>query len=311
MVFNVEGDCGTGGLIVVEADWFYGRLTITNQAALLAPPATGQLSVDEQYNGNACPYTLDRGEWTSPTATARCPRMRIRCRSATETAAWTPAPMPPRPLTPAPRAMPACHRRRVARAATVNADAALESDGLWFTCQSRSSHRPLSFEADGAAMTLSGSCRSIAGALVLATFVALAMTGCDDVPCSGEEAIHRERERFLRRDAATVHAQPIWLQHLSPESEPAIPACPRTVRWVLTRDRCARVDSSCTATCRCFGSATHSVSTIDWSCRASTATMRRCVRRSSPSQHSDARDGFDARAAILKSPTNSPMRSSW
>jgi hypothetical protein len=36
-------------------------------------------------------------------------------------------------------------------------------------------------------MTLSGSCRSIAGALVLATFLALALTACDDVPCAGEE----------------------------------------------------------------------------------------------------------------------------
>jgi len=36
-------------------------------------------------------------------------------------------------------------------------------------------------------MTLSGLCRSIAGPIVVATFVALAMTGCDDVPCPGEE----------------------------------------------------------------------------------------------------------------------------
>jgi hypothetical protein len=34
---------------------------------------------------------------------------------------------------------------------------------------------------------LSGSCRSVAGASLLATFLALAMTGCDDVPCPGEE----------------------------------------------------------------------------------------------------------------------------
>jgi hypothetical protein len=36
-------------------------------------------------------------------------------------------------------------------------------------------------------MTLSGSCRSLAGALMLATFLALAMNGCDDVPCAGDE----------------------------------------------------------------------------------------------------------------------------
>ncbi len=63
IVFNVEGDCGTGGLIVVQADAFIGRLTITNHAALLAPPASGQLSVNEEYNGTACPYTLDQGNW--------------------------------------------------------------------------------------------------------------------------------------------------------------------------------------------------------------------------------------------------------
>ena len=36
-------------------------------------------------------------------------------------------------------------------------------------------------------MTLSETCRSIAGAWMLAMFLALAMTGCDDVPCPGEE----------------------------------------------------------------------------------------------------------------------------
>jgi hypothetical protein len=50
-------------------------------------------------------------------------------------------------------------------------------------------------------MTLSGSCRSIAGALVLATFVALAMTGCDDVPCSGEES-------FIVNESGSCAAMP-------------------------------------------------------------------------------------------------------
>jgi hypothetical protein len=36
-------------------------------------------------------------------------------------------------------------------------------------------------------MTASRSCRSVAAALVLAMFLALAMTGCDDPPCPGEE----------------------------------------------------------------------------------------------------------------------------
>jgi len=50
-------------------------------------------------------------------------------------------------------------------------------------------------------MMLSGSCRSIAGALVLATFVALAMTGCDDVPCSGDEA-------FIVNESGSCAAMP-------------------------------------------------------------------------------------------------------
>ena len=62
MVFKVEGDCGTGGLVVLEADSYSGRLTITNQAALLAPPDR-QLSVSSRYNGTACPYTFDQGDW--------------------------------------------------------------------------------------------------------------------------------------------------------------------------------------------------------------------------------------------------------
>ena len=64
MVFDVEGDCGAGGLIVVEGDAWNGTLTITNRAALLAPPANLQLSVNQAYNGTACPYTLDQGNWT-------------------------------------------------------------------------------------------------------------------------------------------------------------------------------------------------------------------------------------------------------
>jgi len=173
-----------------------------------------------------------------------------------------------------------------------------------------SGHGAVSFEADGAAMTLSGSCRSLAGALVLATFVALAMTGCDDVPCSGEEAFivnesgscaAMPQQFTLSRSGCSIHLQ-------NPTGDTGLPA---RGEMGSHPDRCVRVDSSCTATCRHFASATHSVSTIDCSCRASTATMRRCVRRSSPSQHSGTRDGSDARVAILKSPTDSPMRSSW
>jgi hypothetical protein len=50
-------------------------------------------------------------------------------------------------------------------------------------------------------MRLSGSCRSIAGALVLATFLALAMTACDDVPCAGDE-------QFVVNENGTCAATP-------------------------------------------------------------------------------------------------------
>jgi hypothetical protein len=62
VVFNVEGDCGTGGLIVVEVGSYSGQLTVTNAAALLAPPANG-LGVNQSYDSDACPYTLDQGAW--------------------------------------------------------------------------------------------------------------------------------------------------------------------------------------------------------------------------------------------------------
>jgi hypothetical protein len=140
MVFNVEGDCGTGGLIVVEADSYDGRLTITNQAALLAPPASGQLSVDEQYNGSACPFTLDRGEWTITYGYCSTPPYAdplpigdggsgadagadtaADAAATADAGAARDAGLPPR------SGCPSGYRQ---------CRAALESDGLWFTCQS-------------------------------------------------------------------------------------------------------------------------------------------------------------------------------
>jgi hypothetical protein len=136
MVFNVEGDCGTGGLIVVEANSFSGSLTITNQAALLAPPASGQLGVNEQYNGNACPYTLDRGEWTITYGYCSMPAYAdplpigdggggadadTDAATTADAGAARDAGLPPS------SGCPSGYRQ---------CRAALESDGLWFTCQS-------------------------------------------------------------------------------------------------------------------------------------------------------------------------------
>jgi hypothetical protein len=130
-VFNVEGDCGTGGLIVVEADAFAGRLTVTNRAALLAPPANSQLSVDERYNGSACPFTLDRGDWTidygycSTAAFAGPPPIGDAGADADGGVASDAGTA--RDAGPPPSSCPSGYRQ---------CRAALESDGLWFTCRS-------------------------------------------------------------------------------------------------------------------------------------------------------------------------------
>lgn len=62
-VFKAEGDCGSGGLFVLQGS-FSGTLTFTNPAALLAPPESSSLSVYPSYGGRACPYTFDKGDWT-------------------------------------------------------------------------------------------------------------------------------------------------------------------------------------------------------------------------------------------------------
>lgn len=138
-VFEVEGDCGTGGLVVLEADAYSATLTITNQAALLPPPANG-LGVDKRYNGLACPYTLDQGNW-----------------KITYGYCSTPAFADPLPLadggggeasdggaTPDAGATSDAGAARDAGAPSSSpcpagfrqCDATLESDGLWFTCRS-------------------------------------------------------------------------------------------------------------------------------------------------------------------------------
>jgi hypothetical protein len=67
VVFSVDGDCGAGGLVVIEADRYGGQLTITNAPALLTPLPAGSSNdasrLNQRFTGTSCPYTLDRGEW--------------------------------------------------------------------------------------------------------------------------------------------------------------------------------------------------------------------------------------------------------
>jgi hypothetical protein len=67
VVFQVEAGCGPGGLIVVEADDFDGRLTISNRPALGLPDPVvtdSGTNLQGRFNGNTCPYQLEDGDWT-------------------------------------------------------------------------------------------------------------------------------------------------------------------------------------------------------------------------------------------------------
>jgi hypothetical protein len=61
VVFQADPGCGPGGIIVVEADEYLGRLSITNAAALGIHGVTTEHY--DRYMGDACPYTLANGEW--------------------------------------------------------------------------------------------------------------------------------------------------------------------------------------------------------------------------------------------------------
>jgi hypothetical protein len=105
-VFMVEGDCGSGGTIVVEASAYSGQLTITNQPALLtALPGDNNLTRQVFYDGSNCPYTLDQGEWSITIG---------NCSTPVDAAVDSGA-----------AGCQTGYRR---------CEAGLETDGLWFTC---------------------------------------------------------------------------------------------------------------------------------------------------------------------------------
>ena len=63
VAFQVQGDCGANGLIVVAGDSHSSRLTISNEAALLTPPTVSNVNVDRRNTGGSCPYALEKGDW--------------------------------------------------------------------------------------------------------------------------------------------------------------------------------------------------------------------------------------------------------
>ena len=127
-VFKVEGDCGTGGLIVIEASSFSGSLSIANRTALLPPPASG-LGVNQEYNGTACPYTLDQGNWEITYGYCSTPAFPdpLPLADAGTDASDAGAGAARDGGSPSPSSCPNGYRQ---------CQAALESDGLWFTCRS-------------------------------------------------------------------------------------------------------------------------------------------------------------------------------
>jgi hypothetical protein len=69
VAFRVEGDCGPPGVVVVEADPYAGWLTIGNPQALGLPQLNANSGgsstrASGRYDGLACPYTLEEGEWS-------------------------------------------------------------------------------------------------------------------------------------------------------------------------------------------------------------------------------------------------------
>lgn len=125
MAFNVEGDCGAGGVIVVEADSISGRLTITNAGALLSLLPIGNSTYNElRYTGSSCPYAFDRGDWVvnlGLCGVAPPPPPVDAGQPGDGGDASAPGGDAGAPLRQCPPSYRACH-------------AALEGDVLWFTC---------------------------------------------------------------------------------------------------------------------------------------------------------------------------------
>jgi hypothetical protein len=66
VVFQADPGCGPGGLVVVDSDQWDGVMALANSAAvgLTSNPADSSAqAVPGKYDGFACPFTLDKGEW--------------------------------------------------------------------------------------------------------------------------------------------------------------------------------------------------------------------------------------------------------
>ena len=137
MVFKVEGDCGTGGLVVLEADSYSGRLTITNQVALLAARRTASSASATDTTAQPVPTRSIRATGRSPTVTARRPGTPTRHRSATATTVASTVAADGGGAADAGIARDAgAPPSSPCQSGYRHADATLESDGLWFTCRS-------------------------------------------------------------------------------------------------------------------------------------------------------------------------------
>ena len=204
MAFQVEGDCGTGGIVVIQGDGYSGQLTITNQAALLAPPPNDPSGA----TGNTWAQTVrtrsTRGSGKSPTAPARRagPSIQRRRRRPTPVPPPTPVPSatPVQPTTPVMRArsptaappstpvrttrMRAHRRINGVKPATANARRRWRATDSGSPARAPTERHALPLAAHGAAMNMTRT-----RALTLAVFVApialvmLAVPACDDVPC--------------------------------------------------------------------------------------------------------------------------------
>jgi hypothetical protein len=116
VVFQADGNCGPGGVVVVEADGQTGSLAISNPGALGLPPLGQYIQSlgsvpNGRYNGDACPYTLASGEWH--VIVGSCPAAREVPDAGSDAGLGVDAGCP---------------------ASFLECTAAVESGTLWFTC---------------------------------------------------------------------------------------------------------------------------------------------------------------------------------